>query len=263
MLVYFSRLLFRMTVNISDLCRFSPERLSKLAQIERQHFWFAGRRELVDHLLEKHLSGSSQRILDLGCGTGSTLERLLGQGHCAVGLDMRPEGLEAMRRATPRARLIQSDVVRLPLVPDSLDAVLLLDVLEHLDDVAALAGVLGVLKPGSKIFITVPAMPWLWSYRDEAAGHLRRYTRERLTDLLTAAGLRVVEMRYYQFLLFPLVALTRTVGRRGPKARDFEELNVPVLNSLLTWVNKLEVRLGNHIHWPFGSSLVAVCQKDM
>jgi hypothetical protein len=69
----------------------------------------------------------------------------------------------------------------------------------------------------------VPAMPWLWSYRDEDAGHLRRYTRRRLNRLLVGAQLRVREMRYYQCLLFPLVAVTRLFGRKRPGLRDFEE----------------------------------------
>ena len=35
--------------------------------------------------------------------------------------------------------------------------------------------------------LSVPALPWLWSYRDEAAGHLRRYTRAQLCKLLADA----------------------------------------------------------------------------
>ncbi|MBI4380684.1 MAG: class I SAM-dependent methyltransferase [candidate division NC10 bacterium] len=243
-------------------CPFGPDRLSRLSQLERWHFWFVGRRALIDRLLNRYLDGQAQVVLDLGCGTGLMLEILMRRGHRVVGLDLRPEGLYATRQVLPRSWLLQAEVTYLPLRDNAFGAVMLLDVLEHVDDRSLLAEVQRVLRPGGLAVITVPAIPWLWSYRDEAAGHLRRYTRQRLFSVLTDAGFHVREMHYYQCLLLPLVVITRLFGRRGPRLRDFEERPLPIFNAVMTWINRLEVQLSDLISWPWGSSLVVICRKS-
>lgn len=240
---------------------FPLDRLERISQLEGWHFWFVGRRELLERLLRKHLGEEARLILDLGCGSGLTLETLTRHGHRAVGLDLRPEGLRRAVGRLERASFVQADATRLPFKRDLFGAVTMLDVLEHVDDRALLSEVRKVLRPGGHLLLTVPAMPWLWSYRDEAAGHLRRYTRRRLRAVLSEAGFQIEEMRYYQFLLFPFVALARLLGRRGRAARDFEERSIPFVSSLFKQVNKLEARLSDHLSWPWGSSLVVVCRK--
>lgn len=241
---------------------FKIDRLSRLSQIELRHFWFVGRRVLLDQLLNRFLGNKAQQVLDLGCGTGLMVDILMRQGHHVVGLDLRPEGLSAIHKALPQSWLLQAEATRLPLKENTFDAVMLLDVLEHVDDRLLLAEVRRVLRPGGVAVITVPAMPWLWSYRDEAAGHLRRYTRRQLTGLLDGAQFQLLKISYYQCLLFPLVLVTRLSGRKGPGMRDLEDLPFPALNTVMTWINKLEVRLSDIISWPWGSSLVAVCRRS-
>src|SRR5439155_9363392 len=55
---------------------FTGDRLARIAGLERWHFWFAGRRALVDRLLARYIRSETGPILDLGCGTGSMLVRL-------------------------------------------------------------------------------------------------------------------------------------------------------------------------------------------
>jgi SAM-dependent methyltransferase len=151
--------------------------------------------------------------------------------------------------------------VHLPCGSESFDVVLLLDVLEHVDDVSALREASRVLSPGGFLFLSVPAFPRLWSYRDEDAGHRRRYTRTSLEQTVRGAHLEIREIGYYQCLLFPLVVASRVLGRRGPAAREAEDLPFVGLNALCALVNRFEVALGAVVRWPWGSSLVAVCQK--
>jgi hypothetical protein len=133
-------------------------------------------------------------------------------------------------------------------------------VLEHVDDEAALEEIVRVVRPGGAVIVSVPAMPWLWSYRDVDAGHQRRYVRRGLLKLLRKSRLEVHRLNYFQCLLFPLV-MTRVVSRKGRAARDREDAPAPLVNSVLSVISRLEVRLSRVVSWPFGSSLVAVCRK--
>lgn len=240
---------------------FPLARLTRLAEIERWHFWFIGRRKLIARLLDKYLRNREGLLLDLGCGTGLMVENLVRAGYRVVGLDRLPEGLTVARQLGGGAWPVQSEATRLPLRSGVFGGVLLLDVLEHVEEKELLHEVRRILAPGGVLVITVPAIPWLWSYRDEAAGHLRRYRRRQLARLLEAGGFQVKEMRFYQCILFPMVLLTRVLGKKNPGLRDFEERPLPAFNRALTWVNRLEVRLGEVIPWPWGSSLAVVGQK--
>jgi len=239
---------------------FTAQRLERLEAIEDWHFWFVGRRAMVDDLLHTYASPPGLH-LDLGCGTGHMLQTMTRRGVRAIGVDMRPEGLVATRRVNPDAILVRADATLLPFRAGSFDSVTVLDVLEHVDEDALLSGIRTVLHPGGAAVLTVPAMPWLWSWRDDEAGHLRRYTRPALAQALTRAGFDVVVMRYYQCVLFPLVVVSRLIGRRNSATRDIEERRIPLANFLFSWINTIEARLGRHVALPWGSSLVAVCAR--
>jgi len=241
--------------------RFGIDRLSRLSQIERTHFWFVGRRALIGRLLRKYLGDKAKLVLDLGCGTGMMVDVLMRQGYQVLGLDLRPEGLYAIHKTLPRSWLLQAEATQLPLAENVFDVLLLLDVLEHVNDQVLLREVHRVLRPGGLAMVTVPAMPWLWSSRDEAAGHLRRYTRRQLKSVLEKTGLRVEETLYYQCLFFPLILFTRFLGHRRMASVNLEEQPPQVLNALMTWISKLEVKLGSVVPWPWGSTLVAACRR--
>ena len=242
---------------------FRDDRLARLKQIESWHFWFIGRRALVNRLLSKYICKEKKRLLDIGCGTGNMVEILSAQGHQVVGLDLLPQGLHSTHHKVPNSMLIQADLSsQLPLSDNVFDVVIVLDVLEHVDDQSLIEEANRVLIPGGIILLTVPTVPWLWSFRDTDAGHLRRYTRKSLLELLSKSDLQLNESRYYQFILFPFIVITRFIGRKRKKARDFEEQPVWLINKVLSWINKFEVWFGDFIPPPYGSSLVVVCQKS-
>ena len=237
---------------------FSTERLELIAGLETWHFWFTGRQFLIERLLRKHARGGGRRLLDIGCGTGRLARRLSSLGFQVLGMDRRRGGLPA---GGPAAWFLGADACRIPLRPGACGAITALDVLEHTDDRTAAAEMARVLEAGGLAVVTVPALPWLWSARDEAAGHRRRYTSRSLTRLLTACGLELIEVRYYQCLLLPLLVATRLIGRRSERALSVEERPGPRINRLLAALNRLEVRLGDHLPLPWGSTLTAVCRK--
>jgi SAM-dependent methyltransferase len=241
--------------------RFPAARLFRLAEIERWHFWFVARRHLVDGLLKIACPRGVGRLLDVGCGTGTNATMLRAHGRRVVCVDYRPEGLNAAARGQRGdAVFVQASATHLPFVDGAYDAVTALDVLEHVDDKAALEEIRRVLRPGGSLLITVPAMPCLWSVRDDEAGHLRRYRRRMLIGMVSSCRLELQRVTYYQCFLFPLV-LVRVLRRKSAAARDYEEQPRPLLNRVLCWINRVEVGLTRFISWPFGSSLVAVCRR--
>ncbi len=241
--------------------QFRLERLARIAEMERWHFWFVGRRSLVLRLIRRYVP-VDDRIVDLGCGSGLLVEHLRRHGYEAIGFDRLAGSLQNRAgRSHTQTALAKADVLRVPLADGAADAVVILDVLEHVDDLGALAEARRILSPGGVMVVSVPAMPWLWSYRDEDAGHRRRYARRQFQSVLTRAGVRLERLQGYQCLAFPLVAATRLLGRRGPRLRNAEERRWPVLNEVLGWVNRAEASLGSLVAWPWGTSWVAVCRE--
>jgi SAM-dependent methyltransferase len=227
-------------------------RLATLARIEQRHFWFAGRDLLVNRLVERYLERGTP-VLDLGAGSGRLVMRLRSAGYKVVGIDRLANG--------PGSFLVRGEATLLPFPDSVFSAILLFDLLEHCDEQAVLQEVRRVLRPQGRVILTVPAFPGLWSYRDVAAGHLRRYSGKSLRRTLQAAGFQLLELRYYQFVLFPVFAASRFWGRLFPSQRDREDHPPGWANALLARLNRLEVKLGDFIRWPWGSSLVAVCQR--
>jgi SAM-dependent methyltransferase len=96
------------------------------------------------------------RILDVGAGEGSMVERYRGRGYDVLGVDSAYES-ETVRRA---------DLLSLPFEAESFDVALCLDVLEHvelLDQEKAISEIARVMRPGARLFLTVPNLAHLHS----------------------------------------------------------------------------------------------------
>lgn len=231
---------------------------SRLARMEGTHFWFAGRDVLVTSLLTRHGADPDAVLVDLGSGTGRFARRLAEEGRRVLAVDPHP-GTDG-----PPGMTVAASGEVLPLADASVGTVLARDVLEHVDDVAALAECVRVLAPGGLLIVLVPAWPMLWSDRDARAGHLRRYRRGQLRRVVESAGFDVVEQRGYQFLLLPALVGSRLASRvRGPVVVDGEESPSPRLNRVLTAVNTWEAGLAGRSRPrpPTGSSYVLVARR--
>ena len=193
----------------------------KLAELEDDHWWYRERR----HLLAKAISGLVPgRALDIGAAGGGNTRVLREHGWDAVALEYGSDGAEVAHGRG--LATLRGDATRLPFADGSLDLVMAFDLLEHLeDDDAAVAEVHRVLKPTGTYLVAVPADPKLWSEHDEAVDHVRRYTREGLLALLDRGGFDVTDVRSWNVLLRPVVAMRR----RTSSGSDLENLH-PVVN---------------------------------
>jgi len=177
----------------------------KLTELEDRHWWYRERRTLLARAVAGLTPGDA---LDVGAAGGGNTRVLRERGWRAAALEYGPEGAQVCHeRGIP---VLRADATRLPLAPASLDLVVAFDVLEHLDDdKAAAGGVLEALRPGGTFLVAVPCDMRLWSEHDVAVGHVRRYTRAGLVDLLEGVGFELEDIRSWMVLLRPAVALRR------------------------------------------------------
>jgi SAM-dependent methyltransferase len=94
---------------------------------------------------------------------------------------------------------------------DGFDAIVYLNVLEHIpDDAQELQLAAKALRRGGALLVFGPALEWLYSELDYRAGHYRRYSLRRLRALASGAGFEVVSARYFDALgVVPYVVVYR------------------------------------------------------
>lgn len=231
----------------------------RMREVEERHWWFAGRREVLLGLVGTELTEGA-RLLDVGCGTGFFLEAAAGR-YRVSGLDPSQQSVAFCRKRG--LGVVQGGIEVLRDWGPEYDAVVLFDVIEHLaDDLAALTLARQVLRPGGRVFVSVPAHRWLWSHHDDAHGHQRRYTRDLLGARMTAAGFHRVRTGYFNARLFPLAVLVRGVQRltgRGLEA-DLQPPAEPVNRLFRALFSGEARRLGRpgSMGYPFGLSVFGV-----
>ncbi len=247
---------------------FDPHYFPTLAEVEREHYWFVTRREVVRDVLRDAVPDlAGRQLFDIGCGSGGLLAFLSGSGVGVAGAcDVYPESLALVRQRVA-APLVLVDEGRFPPLGTGQTLLSLFDVLEHIDDdVGTLRHLHDVLEPGGVLVLTVPAHPFLFDEMDEIAHHRRRYTRDVLGSRLRAAGFAVRHLTHFMAPLVPLVALRwaarALAGRMSAMQRRKLELGVtPVLNGLMRALLRLERPLVRAGVLPFGTSIVAVAQR--
>ena len=90
------------------------------------------------------------------------------------------------------------------------DIIFLLDVLEHIEnDDQFLRSCYFHLKKDGFLVINVPSIPELFSKYDDAVGHLRRYKISELERLLLKNEFKISLIRYWGFLLVPILLLRK------------------------------------------------------
>ena len=229
----------------------------------RKHPWWHARAALALDLLKANGIRPSATVADVGCGWGTNLDALEKAGYSAVGLDISRQILERIDR--PGRRLIEADLNQpLPANIDSADALLLLDVIEHLDDDRRIISQLRpLLKPGGLAIVSVPALPELYSHFDEIQGHRRRYIPERLREAFVDTGFTVLRTFWWGVWMVPVLRRMRL--RRPDLSKTYADyLRLP------PWPAPFLMRVAYGVERPFaragllkkGTTLFAIARRD-
>lgn len=234
---------------------------SDMFKLEQDHWWFAAKHRIVLSMLRRALPARSGtlKVADLGCGCGRMLQ-LLADRYEATGVDASPLAVEFANKRN--VKVVQGSLPDdLPLTPGTFDAVLMLDVLEHLnDDVASAAAAAKLLNPGGIFLLTVPAYQWLFGPHDVAHHHRQRYTRGQLELVLREAGLEVKYCSYYNTILFPLALMQRAAQRKKRHHPGQLSTTIPPrpINALFRAIFASERHLLGRVALPFGLSVLAI-----
>jgi 2-polyprenyl-3-methyl-5-hydroxy-6-metoxy-1,4-benzoquinol methylase len=241
----------------------------RLFQAEDQHFWFAGRNEVIlTALRRQQLLRSGDRVLDIGCGTGFVLRALEQAGLIGCGIDMHISGLRYARQRVS-GPLICESATRIPF-QSVFDIALLCDVIEHTThDSEVIRQASQAVKPGGMVLITVPANPSFWTELDIVSGHKRRYTAQSLQKALIQGGLKPIIVRHFNILLSPLQMAQRlyTLRLSLTEQHDKDMLLERAIQVPTPWMNRLcRLLMSADIPLmrcavPFGASLIALGKR--
>lgn len=213
------------------------DEIRRSAGLEQRHWWYAGRRALVRRLVRDVTPGSA---LDVGTGSGGNAQTLSDLGWSVTGLEYSETALHFA--AARGLRMVRGDARHLPFADQSFDLVMSTDVWEHIEEDETVAReAFRVCRRGGRALIAVPADPRLWSGHDVTLGHVRRYERAPLVDLVESAGFRVHDVLSWNVLLRPVARARRS---RQNHATESEMQPVhPAINAGLRAVVALEARL--------------------
>ena len=174
-----------------------------------EHFWIRRRFEVLRKLAGDLIS-SAKEIAEIGCGNG-LLQRQIedAYGRPVVGCDLNEYALK--RNLSRQSPILCYDIFeKSKTLEKRFDVIFLFDVLEHITGEAAFLDALKFhLAPAGRIVVNVPAGQWAYSAYDVAAGHVRRYSIQRLREAIEPLNLNIERWSYWGLPLVPPLVLRK------------------------------------------------------
>lgn len=232
----------------------------EISNFEKKHWWFRGRKRIINMFLNKLKLNINSNILEIGCGTGVNLDQLSNFGT-VYALEPSEDAIYYIRK-----KKLSNINLRKGKCPEDLDyeekfdLVCMFDVLEHIEkDKETIEKISKILKINGRILLTVPAYQWLFSKHDIKLMHKRRYTLNNLKKLITNQELSIEYSTYFNTFLFPFAVIERIVR----KFIYIDEKNPNmIINFIFEKIFILEKYLLKIFRFPFGLSLLMIIKKS-
>jgi SAM-dependent methyltransferase len=209
-------------------------------------------------LIAPHLHG---RVLEIGGGIGNFTSDLARVAQSVVSIEPNAychAQLLEKTRDLPNVTVhnITAEALEQKLGADEkADTAVCMNVLEHIrDDESAVRAFSRLLRPGGSLVLLIPGAPWLFGEIDRRLGHYRRYSKASARTLMERSGLRVVTLRYFNFVglwgWWWNARVTKRLTQSDAQIHLFDNYIVP-------WQSRLESVLPP----PLGQSLLVIAQK--
>lgn len=212
--------------------------------IEEDSFWFKHRNNCILSIVKLYPPEEGGAIFDIGGGNGFVSLGLTKAGYDVALVEPGKKGaLNAKHRGIQTVICATTDSAKFK--PYSLPTVGLFDVVEHIeDDLSFLKSIKRLIKPGGRLYMTVPAYPFLWSDEDVAAGHFRRYTLKSVSHVLEKAGFKVDFSTYFFWILpVPITILRMLPYRIGFSKAGTKLHNIPRDHATKSGITSLVLEL--------------------
>jgi glycosyltransferase involved in cell wall biosynthesis len=177
------------------------------------------------------------RVLEVSSGIGNLARALLPRDHYTLS-DWNPHYLDYLRNFAEGKPYIDVRQVHPELRGDftplegQYDTALCLNVLERMsDELQVLRNLRLALVPSGRAILLVPQNPNLMGSLDEVLGNKRRYTRERLAEIISEAGFEAEEM----FDFNRITTIAWWLNGRVLRRRSFGKPQLKAFN-MLAWL---------------------------
>jgi len=235
------------------------------------HFIDVASRDHAISELKRALGASPASIMEVGCSAGHLLADMRRSlpNATLTGGDYTLGTLVKLGEKMPGIPLVRFNLAASPLPSNSYDAMVLLNVLEHIeDDIAAASHIARMLKPGGVAVIEVPAGPELFDDYDRQLQHFRRYTLQGICGVVEQAGLVVERRNYLGALIYPAFYLAKKLSQSRPKLAAEREEHVANaigatsrFNAVGRAIMSLEEAIARGITFPRGIRCVVTARK--
>lgn len=237
--------------------------------LQQNSFWFNHRNLVIEQVMKNY--APSFPFFDIGGGTGFVSKHI--QDHLGECILVEPQ-LDGYMQAQKFGiqNIIAATTLDAQFNENVLPSAGMFDVVEHIEqDYEFMKNIHQYLVQGGKVFITVPALPYLWSDEDVDAGHYRRYTTASMTELLEKSGFEIEYVSYFfSFLVVPLFLFRSLPTKLGIKraVSDLDKLKKEhtqrqgIGNRFLQILMKRELKsISDGKRLSAGTSVIAVARK--
>lgn len=195
--------------------------------------WFLPRRLWHAHKnreVVKKVEG--KRVLEVGCGSGTIIKKLLKKGKNVIGVDIGKKFLSFCHSTYWNTAFCAADAQHLPFLDNCFDSIVCSEVIEHLNNPEeSLKEFERILCPNGELVITTPNISFRWAFIEAIWTRIRRkmletshkcFTKNQLRFLLDSTGFNISHNSSFMLGCLLIVKARKKKPLAG-KIKSFEE----------------------------------------